>query len=170
MVKGYKKVLPEDVYTSINSVEKIVEAADGTITKHYVCPNKISGVEFMDMFAGYVWAKPYGSHAYYATKMNVSIKELGQTVRVLSGISTQEWRDRFLNMAACELLLDSELSITEVANELGFGNLVLFSRFFLRHNKQRPLYWRYYKRGCNVSRNDILKLRLRKAGLSDEVK
>lgn len=160
---NYQKVLPEDVFVSIHPKKVAGRSKDGYRVDKFVCPNKLSGVEFMDIFAHAVWSNPLAEVSYYASKMNLADKDFACVVKAMSGLYVIEWRDRFVNFAAHELLEHSELSISEVASKLGFSSVRVFSHYFLRHNKKRPLLWRYNKRGFNAGKNDILEWKLSKA-------
>ncbi len=164
----YKKILPQDVYTSINPIIEIKETENG-IKKIEKCPNKPSGVEFMDAFAWLLWHRPFADNKYYASKLQVDETAFSHTIMVLSGISAKEWRDYYVKTAAYELLEHSELNIKDIAHRLGFTSLSVFSRYFEKNTGIRPLIWRFRARGFNVSKDAIRKLRMLKAGIDYNV-
>ena len=159
----FKKVLPEEVFVTIESAKLPEQRDEEGNMLPTECPNKISGVEFMDVFARLLWHYPYADIGFYADKMQLSTKNLNQMVLTLSGITTVEWRDRYVNMAARELLEHSMTSIGDVAKRLCFTNIHTFSRYFSKHNSKSPKYWRYAVRGFNNDRIDILRYQLKKA-------
>ncbi len=146
----YKKVLPEDVFVTM-----LPENGNK-------CTNRISGVEFMDVFARLVWDYPHARVRFYASQLQVDPEHLNIMVFNLSGIFITEWRDRFVNLAAKELLEHSLMSISDVAERLSFGKCTIFSRYFTKHNKKSPISWRYAARGFNTNQVDIMRYKLRK--------
>ncbi len=55
------------------------------------------------------------------------------------GITFTEWLSRVRIEKAIELMKGSDLSITEVAYEVGFGDLRTFERAFKKHTRMTPL-------------------------------
>ncbi len=158
MDNSYKKVLPKDVFVSISPLKKKSTEADASYQE--LCPNKLSGVEFMDIVARLVWKSPHREIGYFASEMQLSATDFSSTVRALSGISFWEWRDQYLNLAACELLEYSDKSIGGVGKQLGFTSLSVFSKFFEKLNNIRPKLWRYHRRGFNTDYAGLRELKL----------
>ena len=70
--------------------------------------------------------------AFYAEKMCISERYLGSVVKQASGVTAKEWIDRSLISAAKVLLKHSELSSSQIADELSFPNPSFFTKYFKR--------------------------------------
>lgn len=147
----YKKIVPEDVFVSMLP-------ANGDTA----CSNKQSGLEIIDIFARMIWHNPHKELIFYAQCLNISPNELNITVKVLTGIGALEWRNRFVNLAAHELLEDGYMSITEVAHRLGFNSTTTFSRYFRGLNKKSPTDLRFHTRGFNTNKTKAIIHKLKK--------
>src|SRR5690606_37826700 len=79
---------------------------------------------------------------YIADTLNQSPKYLGSLLKVLTGQSTQQHiHDRLIEKAK-EKLSISDLSISEIAYELGFEQLPSFSKLFKKKTNLSPLEFR----------------------------
>lgn len=160
---SFKKVLPEDVFVSALPVSKTSQVSKEENSDHEQCPNKLSGVEFMDVFARAVWHQMHANAPYYATKMQIPTDHLHKVIMTLSGISFAQWCDRYVNLAARELLEHSMLSIGQVSKRLGFNSPQIFSKYFYQHNsKNTPKEFRYAVRGFNNNPISIMEYKLKK--------
>lgn len=79
---------------------------------------------------------------YIAGKLNISAKYLGSLLKQLTGQTTQQHIHEKLIEKAKEKLSTSELSVSEIAYELGFEHSQSFSKFFKTKTKQSPLEFR----------------------------
>ncbi|HXR83721.1 MAG TPA: helix-turn-helix transcriptional regulator [Hanamia sp.] len=79
---------------------------------------------------------------YVAEKLNVSTSYLGSLLRVLTGQNTQQHIHGKLIEKAKEKLSTSDLSVSEIAYELGFEHSQSFSRLFKSKTKLSPLEFR----------------------------
>ena len=159
----FKKVLPEEVFVSIGSAQQPEPRGVEGSKVPPQCANKISGVEFMDVFARLLWYYPHADIKFYAGRMNLSGSTLSCMVLALSGITAVEWRDRYVNMAARELLEHGMTTIADVAKRLGFSSICAFSSYFSKHNHKSPKQWRYDIRGFNNDTMEMLRYELQKA-------
>lgn len=67
--------------------------------------------------------------ASYAREMNVTPKYLSDTIKRVTGISVSEHINRAAVLMLIELLKDSRLSITQIADEMNFTSVSYFSRY-----------------------------------------
>jgi len=79
---------------------------------------------------------------YVAEKLNLSSKYLGTLLKQLTGQTTQQHIHEKLIEKAKEKLSITELSISEIAHELGFEHSQSFSKLFKTKTKQSPLEFR----------------------------
>ncbi|MGA9651575.1 helix-turn-helix domain-containing protein [Pedobacter sp.] len=82
--------------------------------------------------------KAYRFPIDYARAMNISLGYLNDTVRAVSGKTVSACIQQELIIEAKHLLSRSELSIKEVAVNLGFKDPKYFHKIFLRHTGQSP--------------------------------
>ena len=83
-----------------------------------------------------------------AHDLALSPKQLNTLTKQVLGKTTGEVIKGQFNEKAKALLIQSELSIKEIAQQLGFKEVSNFSRFFKRINKVSPYYYREQK-GAN---------------------
>ena len=160
----YKKVMPEDVYVSMHPIIETIDV-NGELIKQKKCPNKISGVEFMDLFAHLVWEHPTASAGYYAHKMGLGIRDFATIIRIYSGLTALQWRDRYFMPGIYEMLMETNYNVSDVAKKLGFSSIEVFNKYFTRHNKCSPKAWRYRQRGFNVNKKEYYRMKVTNAGL-----
>lgn len=79
---------------------------------------------------------------YIADTLNISPKYLSSLLKVLTGQSTQQHIHEKLIEVAKEKLSSTNLSVSEVAYELGFEHLQSFSKFFKAKTDLSPLEFR----------------------------
>lgn len=80
--------------------------------------------------------------AYLAAELNVSPGYLGTMLRLLTGQSTQQHIHDKLIQAAKEKLSSTDLSVSEIAYQLGFGHPQSFSKLFKSRTNFSPLQFR----------------------------
>ena len=79
---------------------------------------------------------------YVSAELNVSPSYLGSLLRAITGQSTQQHVHEKLIEKAKEKLSTTELSISEIAYELGFEHSQSFSKLFNAKTEQSPLGFR----------------------------
>lgn len=79
---------------------------------------------------------------YLADKLNLSPNYLSDMLRNLTGQNAQQHIQNRLIEKAKEVLSSTQLSISEIAYELGFEHTQSFSRLFKNKTKQTPLEFR----------------------------
>ncbi len=77
-----------------------------------------------------------------ADELNISPNYLSSLLKTLTGESTQQHIHNKLIEKAKEKLSTSELSVSEIAYELGFEHSQSFSKLFKAKTKQSPLEFR----------------------------
>ena len=87
------------------------------------------------------WQLPRTVKAY-ADFLYVSPNHLSAIVRKESGRSVMDWLNAHCILRAQVLLRHSDLSVYEVAEQLGFQSATFFSRFFRRETGQTPSAYR----------------------------
>lgn len=80
--------------------------------------------------------------AYLAGELNVSPGYLGSTLRLLTGQSTQQYIQGRLIERAKEKLSVTDLSVSEIAYQLGFSHPQSFSKLFKARTSVSPLAFR----------------------------
>lgn len=79
---------------------------------------------------------------YVAEALNISTKYLSNLLKQLTGLTTQQHIHEKLIVKAKERLSTTELSVSEIAYELGFEHSQSFSKLFKAKTKQSPLEFR----------------------------
>lgn len=79
---------------------------------------------------------------YMADKLNISVRYLSSLLRQLTGQTTQQLIHEKLIAKAKEKLSTTDLSVSEIAYELGFEHSQSFSKFFKSKTQQSPVAFR----------------------------
>ena len=80
--------------------------------------------------------------AYYAGQLNVTPKYLSETVRRNTGRSVSYLIDRHTVPIVSEYLKNSDLSLTQICEEMNFSSLSYFSRYVQKHLGMTPSAYR----------------------------
>ncbi len=78
-----------------------------------------------------------------AERHHISVRSLERLAKYELGMGFGEWRNRLRFLKAIEAL-ESDRSITQIADELGYANATSFSEMFKRHSGRTP---DQYRRG-----------------------
>lgn len=78
----------------------------------------------------------------YASLLNITPNHLNKSVRTITGKSPTKWIDEAIVLEAKVLLHQSDLSISEVAAEVGIFDASYFSRLFKKYEGVTPLVFR----------------------------
>lgn len=81
----------------------------------------------------------------YASEIHISPKHLSQTVKDITGMVAKDHIQERIILEAKRLLLHTELSIKEIAYEVGFAEPLHFSGFFKKKVKVSPSQFRKQK-------------------------
>lgn len=108
--------------------------------------NKILG-RLEDILSDYfnnedLLSKGLPSVQFIAASLNISSKYLGSMLKQLTGLTTQQHIHEKLIEKAKEKLSTTDLSVSEIAYELGFEHSQSFSKLFKRKTRQSPLEFR----------------------------
>lgn len=141
MEEKYKKILPEDIFITI--IKREPTEAELWMGASRECPgHRKSGNDFMDLFAGLVRRYRHQRPQFYAKRMGVTGMELNMAIHAMSGICATEWISRYLMLAAKEILVDTNYSISEIAGILKISQLSVFTKMFTERCKMPPSEYR----------------------------
>ncbi len=79
---------------------------------------------------------------FVADSLHISAKYLGSLLKQLTGLSTQQHIHEKLIEKAKEKLSTTDLTVSEIAYELGFEHMQSFSKLFKTKTKQSPIEFR----------------------------
>lgn len=79
---------------------------------------------------------------FYADKMNITPTYLSRVVKEMSGNTVLGYLSTFLYNEACKLLKTTDMTITEISNELNFNDPPAFTNFFKTKAGVSPLAYR----------------------------
>lgn len=146
MEEKYKKIVPEDIFITILDrkpfEEELWKGAPTDFIGHYS-----SGNNFLDLFAALIRRYGRKDTRFYAKRMGVLQRELNMAVHAMAGISSNEWINRYLMLAAKDLLSNTDLNMTAVSERLGFSQLSVFTKMFTERCGMNPREFRWMKRG-----------------------
>jgi len=137
MLETYPIILPEDVFLFYIKRELTdEEVAKGIIINKY--GNANTGTVFLDSFAGLVRRLGWKEQTVYADVLGVPTKDLGATIRTLTGKSVKDWLDFYVKIGTRELMAKTNKKITEIALELGFSDQASYSHYCSERFKAAP--------------------------------
>jgi transcriptional regulator GlxA family with amidase domain len=76
--------------------------------------------------------------AFYASKLNITTIYLSRVVRLIAERTVVDYINQMLADKATFLLRHSQLSITQIAEQLHFADTPSFSKFFSRQKGMSP--------------------------------
>jgi len=79
---------------------------------------------------------------FYAKNQNISAKTLNLAIRQTIDKSTKQFINEYLILSAKRLLINSSLTSSEIAYELGFDEPTNFTKFFKKNEKISPTMFR----------------------------
>lgn len=88
--------------------------------------------------------------AEYARLLKVTERSLNEATRTTLGFTASQLIRERVMLEAKRLLLHSEISVSEVADRLGFDDPAYFSRCFKKHTSRSPLEFRQSLANLNV--------------------
>lgn len=75
---------------------------------------------------------------FYAHSLCLSSKHLSKVVKQVSGRTVHDWIDEYVTTEATALLRSTDMTVSQVADALGFASQPLFSKFFRRTTGLNP--------------------------------
>jgi AraC family transcriptional regulator, transcriptional activator of pobA len=82
------------------------------------------------------------SVSFYAAELNVTPNHLNKSVRTTLGKSASALIDEMLILEAKVLMQKNDMSVGEIAYEIGFEDVSYFGRFFKKHTGFTPTEYR----------------------------
>ena len=134
----------------ISHIESLLNYADRFYHRQFITREKanhhiLEGLETLltDYFnSDDLILKGLPTVAYLAGSLHISSKYLSSLLKVLTGQNTQQHIHEKLIEKAKEKLSTTNLSVSEIAFELGFEHLQSFSKLFKAKTKQSPVEFR----------------------------
>lgn len=80
--------------------------------------------------------------AFYASQLNISTVYLNEIVRKLTGLSTSSYIKNEIVLLAKRMLARTDLSVKQIANQLGFEDWAYFTRLFTQATSITPTAFR----------------------------
>lgn len=105
---------------------------------------QVPAVTIANRFSELVFSSFRSIHlvADYASRLNITPNHLNKTVKAVTGKSPTRWIDEAILVEAKVLLRQSDLSISEIALEVGFEDQSYFARLFKRYEGITPTEFR----------------------------
>lgn len=80
--------------------------------------------------------------SYYASRLNITAKYLSTVSKRVSGKSPTRWITESVMDDSYQMLRNSDLSVKEISNKLGFPNSSFFGQYFKEESGMTPLDYR----------------------------
>ena len=116
----YPLYTPKDIFISFCGREA-TEAERWQGVQSGIIFHKRTGNEFLDLFASMVHHYMNHDPVFYAKKLGVSRVDLSGCLRVLTGVTTDEWLEAYRWVAIRDVLLHTAFGRSGDANGLQFG-------------------------------------------------
>ena len=117
------------------SLAEINRAYEGTLPAKTDAGDRLVQ-RFMDLLTTQVRENRFVSH--YADQLNVSPNHLNKVVKNRTGQSPSAWIDERVVLEAKVLLFQSDLTIAQIAHELGFDDQSTFGKLFRKYTHLSP--------------------------------
>lgn len=114
-------------------------------TKEFV-PLLPSGCSFIDVLAAEIRRHGHAPARYYARFMGVDYQLFLNTVQTLTGSLPVQWIDRLVMLDTEWLLLNTMLTVTEIARRRGYASCTNFSRAWRKRYRLSPEEYRRHNR------------------------
>jgi len=101
---------------------------------------KILFMKFLKMLPFHV--KKEHAVDFYASKLCVTPQYLGRVVKELSNKTVYSWISQSLMCEVCKVLDETNMPISQIAEELNFSDQAVLSKFFKRYKGVSPLNYR----------------------------
>lgn len=142
----YKKYPPKELFISFIGREAREEELWMGVPEGIVY-HKPTGNEFLDHFAQLVHRYMNHQPAFYARLLGVTSAELSGCLKVLTGLTADEWLAAYRRMAIRDLLLHTDWRLTRVAERTGYKSVKTFSNAFIKRVGMSPSHWRKKYKG-----------------------
>ena len=142
----YPLYTPKDIFISFCGREA-TEAERWQGVQSGIIFHKRTGNEFLDLFASMVHHYMNHDPVFYAKKLGVSRVDLSGCLRVLTGVTTDEWLEAYRWVAIRDVLLHTDWPLGEVATKMGYSSVKTFSRAFIERVGIPPSHWRAKYKG-----------------------
>jgi AraC-like DNA-binding protein/mannose-6-phosphate isomerase-like protein (cupin superfamily) len=124
--------------TLLHEANRVYKPGEKTSTQREELSNKFRELVFTS-------SRKYHAVSDYASLLSVSPNHLNKVVKAATGKSPGKWIDEAILLEAKVLLAQNELSISEVANAVGFEDQSYFTRLFKKHTGITPSEYRIEK-------------------------
>lgn len=106
--------------------------------------SQLKAVDISNKFRELLFAHIKTKHLVsdYASLLNITANHLNKSVKTITGKSPTKWIDEAIVLEAKVLLYQSDLSISEIATEVGLLDQSYFSRLFKKYEGTTPLQFR----------------------------
>lgn len=156
----------DDIYNIMHNLDeftrlKLINRVDSIVVSFIESSNTLKSNSYIDDFLKLI-SSPNGydySLPEICERLNISKTHLERLVQEKFGCSAIEYCKRMKIINACALLLDTQLSISQIAEQLHFGSAAHFSYFFKSRMGINPKDYR---------RNDVRKFSPSSKQESDE--
>ena len=78
----------------------------------------------------------------YAAQLHITLSSLSKNFKHFTGVSLKEYQQQRILEKACRFLIETDMTVNEIAVELNFSDLNYFFVFFRKHMSQTPLEFR----------------------------
>ena len=135
IVQSYLRVLLLMICENLMSHEAMLLADDASTTHDKELFN-----HFLQLLSRQTQKRQRVS--YYADQLNITPKYLSAICKRVSGKSSMRWITDSVMQDCYELLTDTDLSVKEISNQLGFPNASFFGQYFREQAGETPIAYR----------------------------
>ena len=101
-------------------------------------------IKFLQLLQAYICNEH--TAGFYADQLHITPQYLRRIVKAITGHSVYQVISDHLCREICKLLLETDLSLQEIADRLHFSDQAVLSKFFKRINGVSPLKFRIEQR------------------------
>ncbi|MDR1681557.1 MAG: helix-turn-helix domain-containing protein [Prevotellaceae bacterium] len=138
----YKPILPADVYVTEAQRTAVIADRRNGIPHPEITSIRLTGNNFMDLFASLVEGGGGLMVKNLAKRMGVKPRLITPAIEAMTGLPAHEWVKRYLHLSACDKLRNGYHRVSDIAHMLGFRSVSSFSHFFYRLEHCHPKKYR----------------------------
>lgn len=139
----FKKIVPEDIFLS---ALPDFEPDEAMRWQGRIDPKRkgryVTGCDALDALVDLLHVNGYRTGAFFARRLGIRETDMNGFLRVVSGLSFAEWRNRYVLLMTKERLERTELTVDEIRKQMGFPNFGSFCRWFQEQTGRQPVEWR----------------------------
>lgn len=140
----FKQFVPDDIYAGL----RFIGPGETVPHKLVYCEvvNRPTGIDFLDCFVGLLANHGHHYARWYAYRLGIGTFDFKGAVAALTGCTFVDFKDRYMQLLATDLLVQTDNTVSDIARRMGFPRACELSQFLRRVCRQSALQLRRTER------------------------